>query len=155
MDPISAGLTFFATVMTGVTVFVVGQWITRFFLDPVIELRKTVGEIDHALVFHANVYTNLGSDNPESLERRPDTIREFRRLGALLLARARAIVLYKLAERLGWVPPLRNVVDAQGHCNLISNVTGVWETPDIHLAVHSARTIRTLLGLPDLRERQQ
>jgi len=47
--------TVFLTVFAGVTTYVLGQLILKFLIEPVHELKRTIGEIAHSLVEHANV----------------------------------------------------------------------------------------------------
>lgn len=50
----------FFTVVTGVSVLVIGQFIVKAFIDPSRELAKSIGAISYALIFYANVYTSPG-----------------------------------------------------------------------------------------------
>ena len=51
-------LTVFITVLSGVITFVVGQLAVKLILDPVQDLKKTIGQISHTLVDRANVIAN-------------------------------------------------------------------------------------------------
>jgi hypothetical protein len=52
-------LTSSLTILVGVTVFVCGQIVVKFFIEPVHELRKLIGEIAFSLNFYANqIYGN-------------------------------------------------------------------------------------------------
>jgi hypothetical protein len=48
----------FYTVISGTLVFVLGQILQRFLLEPIKEYKKTVGKIDNKLKFYSNVLTN-------------------------------------------------------------------------------------------------
>ena len=48
----------FYTVISGTLVFVLGQILQRFLLEPIKEYKKTVGKIDNKLKFYLNILTN-------------------------------------------------------------------------------------------------
>lgn len=50
----------FWTILVGVTVFVLGQIIQNFFLKPIQDLKRVIGEISHKVKFHSNIITNSG-----------------------------------------------------------------------------------------------
>ncbi len=50
----------FATVLSGVTIFVVGQIIQQLIIEPYLQYKKVVGEIDNKLKFYSNIMTNGG-----------------------------------------------------------------------------------------------
>ena len=55
----------------GLTVFVIGQLLAKFFIEPLHELRKAVGEVRFNLAFHApTIHTPIGG------RRKPQTKRE-------------------------------------------------------------------------------
>lgn len=57
----SEGLKIVLTAVSGVVIFVIGQIIQKWFIEPIQEQRKIVGEIVYALAFYANLfnYNNL------------------------------------------------------------------------------------------------
>src|SRR5437867_5752764 len=119
--------TVFATVVTGVTVLVLGRVLQTFTLDPVNELRKVIGEVEFNLVYYANIYANLWTF--EEVQKLPERTREkifkaedlFRELGARLSAARAAIVWYRLWEYTPWIPSEGAVRDATGELTLLSN----------------------------------
>jgi len=50
----------FFTVLSGTLVFVSGQILQKFILEPFQEYKKTVGKIDNRLKFYSNILTNAG-----------------------------------------------------------------------------------------------
>ena len=89
------------TIIGGITIYVAGQIITRFFIDPYHEYQKTVGEIADALVYYADVYSNPGSGDKQRMD---DAARIFREKGSLLRVRAYAIPQYAWFVKRGWLP---------------------------------------------------
>lgn len=64
----------FRTVINGTLVFVLGQIIQRFFLEPLQVYKKTIGEIDNKLKFYDNISPKHGFDQ-ESIREAADLIR--------------------------------------------------------------------------------
>ena len=50
----------FYTVLSGTSVFVLGQILQKFILEPFQEYKKTIGRIDNRLKFYSNILTNAG-----------------------------------------------------------------------------------------------
>jgi|SRR5215212_4524461 len=100
---LTAGLTVFG----GAVVLVVGQIIQRFYLEPIQEQRKIIGEIAYALIYDANVVRELFDE-----ERANETATRLRRLASSLRATVRTIPSYGFFSRQGWVPPADNVMRA-------------------------------------------
>lgn len=50
--------TVFFTVLSGVSIFVIGQLIVKLVLDPVHDLKKIIGQISHTLIERANIIAN-------------------------------------------------------------------------------------------------
>ncbi|MCI0439395.1 MAG: hypothetical protein L0177_09720 [Chloroflexi bacterium] len=71
----------FWTIVAGVLVFVIGQAILKFVLEPLQEFRRTVSEIAHALIEYANVYGNPGLGDEQKLK---DASSALRRLSSKL-----------------------------------------------------------------------
>jgi hypothetical protein len=53
----SEGLKIALTAVTGITVFVLGQIIQKWFIEPIQEQRKLVGDIVYSIVFYSNLFT--------------------------------------------------------------------------------------------------
>lgn len=65
----------FDTVLAGVLVFVVGQIVVRFFLDPISKFKGTIGKIDNRLKFYGNAY---GLRPPENQSPNSEAWKEWR-----------------------------------------------------------------------------
>ena len=53
--------TIFWTVLSAVTSFVIGQVIVKLVIEPVQEMKKTVGQVAHALIDRAHVISSPGT----------------------------------------------------------------------------------------------
>ncbi len=58
-------LTASITILGGFIVFVLGQIVVKFFIEPIHEQSKTIGEIAYSLIFYANLYSNPGNSFPD------------------------------------------------------------------------------------------
>lgn len=85
-------LTSSLTVLGGVFVFVVGQLLGKFVIDPVQDLKKLLGEIRFALVFHAQaVLTPVGDRARED-----EAQKALRKLSCDLRSKVGAIPFYRV-----------------------------------------------------------
>jgi hypothetical protein len=106
------------TIVGGVLVFVLGQVIQKFLLEPVHEQSKAIGEIYFGLVYYAVWCANPGSGKPEDRAAGSDAIRRY---ASQLQGTTHAIYCYDLFERWGLVPVRQNVDEAVGDLIRISN----------------------------------
>lgn len=95
------------TALLAVLVFVVGQAVLRFVLEPVQEQRRLIGEVAHALLFYGN--RGPYGFTPEELDETRDHLRG---LAGRLRASLFNIPSYDALARLGWVPKRADVIEA-------------------------------------------
>jgi hypothetical protein len=110
----------FWTVLSGVSVFVIGQLLVKFAIEPIHEYRKLCGEIADALIFYANVsahYTDTGMPK-ELLD---EAQRTYRRLAGQLYARAHVIRLYPVWSLVRLVPRRKDLAKASNNLIGLSN----------------------------------
>ena len=83
-------LTSSLTVMVGVLVFVIGQLLVKFVIEPIQELKKSLAEIHYSLVFHARpILSSFGKEDWD------DTAQDMlRKLSSDLSSRIGAVPLY-------------------------------------------------------------
>ncbi|MER2511517.1 MAG: hypothetical protein ABTQ25_03690 [Nitrosomonas ureae] len=67
--------TVFFTVLSGVITFVIGQLIVKLLLDPVQDMKKTIGQVSHTLVERAYVLANPGVPTKEKMDDTSDSLR--------------------------------------------------------------------------------
>jgi hypothetical protein len=116
-------LTSSLTIIGGVTIFVIGQIILRFIIEPILELNKLRGEIAFSLIFYANVYINPPANLVFPEDRKLlDNIQEvLRKLASQLCPRASVIPLFKIWELLKIVPNFDNFAAATTELIGLSN----------------------------------
>jgi hypothetical protein len=108
-----------STVVAGVIVFVAGQLLVKFVLEPIQELRRLIGAIAHSLAFYANQTFVQGPKHDEAME----TYRQ----QACKLREALELIpspFYALARCCKMLPSKKNVIQASGDLIGLSNVDG-------------------------------
>jgi hypothetical protein len=104
-------LTSALTIVGGVVVFVTGQLLGKFVIEPIHELRKVIGEVRFMLAFHAPTINTPSGRSDKTSE---STYGALMKCSADLLVRAEAIPLHRF---LSWasfrfVPDKRALADA-------------------------------------------
>lgn len=156
------------TAVGGVTVFVIGQLVTKFLIEPIHEQKKLIGEIAATIIFYSNVGAGVEqhyydqikaidkSDDPQKqilIGRYVDILKShwarsdeaattLRRQATELLGKTHAIPFYKLLSRVSQVPKLENITAASSELIGMSNST--------HGETGSASRIENVIRLLDL-----
>lgn len=99
------------TIGGGVTVYVIGQLLSKFVIEPIHELRKVIGEVRFALAFHAPTINTPISRTQVTSDKAYDALMK---CSADLLVRAEGIPLYGVISRVSFrfVPEKKKVADA-------------------------------------------
>jgi hypothetical protein len=118
LDLIAIFLTAGLTILGGIIVFVSGQVITRFYLDPVDNLLQVIGEVSYGLVYYAKYYTNPGYSQEEVAK---EIEIELRKLASQLSAKANAVKGYKFFVKCKYLPSYTNVSIAKQELIGLSN----------------------------------
>jgi len=111
-------LTTLATVIGGVTVFTVGQVLTRFLIEPIHEQRKVIGAIADSLLYYAHYLSDSINRPITEVGDAPD---KFRRFAAELMAKTVAIPGYRIWGWLRIIRPFTQVIAARGALFGLSN----------------------------------
>lgn len=106
--------TVFETVIAGVTVFVTGQIIIKFMVEPILEFKSLLGKITQ--IFLSNQGQIISANADQEIE---DLIFT---LASELLQRRQAILLYKYLSCIYGLPSYTNVLNAAKELNLIGNL---------------------------------
>lgn len=93
----------------GLVVFVIGQLLAKFFIEPLHELRKTVGEVRFNLAFHApTIHTPIGRSKEASDQAREALMKN----SCDLIADLHAIPGYRITRFLSFgVLPCRKAIE--------------------------------------------
>lgn len=139
-------LTASITILGGTFVFVLGNIIVKFFIDPIQKQKETIGEIFDALTYYANIYTSpkshfIGMNAPQK-ESYIKTQPAIRRLATLLESKTQMIPWYNLFSRCNVVPPIENIEKAHKSLLGISNsIFNIAEGKNNHLMAMSIRKL--------------
>src|SRR5687767_7840684 len=125
----SDGLQIALTALLAVVVFVVGELLQKVFIEPIQDVRRTVGRIAHALTFYRNAMgqkkLSIGDAvvgmPPEELREVQKTIRG---LASDLRAGPAVIPLYRLFAVIRLVPSREAIKSASTHLIGWSNSLG-------------------------------
>lgn len=94
--------------LAGIFVYVIGQLLSKFFIEPLYELRKSIGEVRFILSLHApTIHTPIGRSK-ESSEEASEALR---RCSSDLIAKLHAIPFYKITS-LGVLPSRSDIEQA-------------------------------------------
>ena len=135
-----------------ISVFVVGQLLSKFFLEPLHELRKAVGEVRFNLAFHAPTIHTPISRTPEKSGAAQDALMKS---SCELIAKLHAIPAYRVTRFLAFQSlPSRQSVE-QAAVQLRGLSTYVHETGDkanasIEIISKRVTAIMRLLNLKPL-----
>lgn len=129
----------FLTVVAGVAVFVFGQAVMKFLVEPWHEYRTLVGRIAHAVILYSNATDNPMVASPTPVD---EARRELRSLAGHLWQRTYAIPLYGPLSRVCWWMPTREEIPKAsgaliGLSNSMSGATGRYEyVADVRKGLH-------------------
>jgi hypothetical protein len=110
--------TVFWTVLSGVVTYVLGQLAVKLVVDPVQEMKRTIGQIAHALIDLANVIANPGVPSREVMDA---ASKHLRSLSSQLQSHLYLVPAYGTTARMFCLPGQANVVQATGLLIGLSN----------------------------------
>jgi len=118
-------LTSSVTILGGLLVYVSGQLLSKFLIEPVHELKKTIGEVRFSLAFYAPIIHTPASRNPERSQKAYEALMKS---SCDLMARVNAIPSYSKLSNLsrGFLPPKQAILDSAVQLRVLS--TYVHET---------------------------
>jgi hypothetical protein len=115
----------FSTIVTGVTVFILGELILRLFIEPIQEMKKLQRQLIEDMSFYANIYTNATIDSPEFRIKIYEVSDLLRRNAVKIESIIHIIPLYDLCVKANLVPHKNEIYTIKGKLICISNlITG-------------------------------
>lgn len=117
-------MTIVLTIIGGVVIFVVGQLVLKFVIEPIQDLNRLRGEIVYSLMFYSNVYMNAPpsyTDLREDNQTRDKVQNIFRQLASQLCPKASMIPWFGIWYRLKIVPEFENIKLAKTELIGLSN----------------------------------
>lgn len=105
-------------IITGVAVFVLGQLLIRFVIQPLQDFKKVIAKVSHVLIYYADVYSNPGGSRRMMIA---ETRKALRDSASLLRSRTVVIPFYTVFSWLRWVPTRHDINQASGSLIGLSN----------------------------------
>jgi hypothetical protein len=102
-------LTVFITVLAGVLTYVLGQITVKLLIEPVQELRKSIGKVAHGMVMHASMISNPGVAPADLMH---ETSKELRMLSSDLHTHLRLVPWYSKTARVFGLPSRPQIIAA-------------------------------------------
>lgn len=132
------------TIVSDVLTFVLGQIFVKLVIEPVHEMKKTLGQISHSLIEHANIIGNPGIPSKDIMN---EASQQLRRLSSQLHAHLYLVPLYAITARIFFLPSAQKVRGAS--TKLIGLSNSVFQsTPGIHeQSAKRVESIRCSLGI--------
>lgn len=107
------------TAFGGICVFVLGQILSKFFIEPIYEQKKLIGQIAHFLTFYAGQISSPGKDNIDGIRTKASD--QFRQLSCELKAKTYSIPLYRLWSFIGFIIKKERIQECHAALIFISN----------------------------------
>lgn len=106
------------TVLSGVLTYVLGQIVLKLAIEPVQEMKKTIGQISHSLIEHANVIQNPGIPTEEKMR---ETSQHLRNLSCQIQTHLYLVPIYKITAFIFRLPTQDQVLKASKNLMGLSN----------------------------------
>jgi hypothetical protein len=138
------------TILGGVVVFVISQFIEKFTIEPLSQFEKTRGEINYHLIFFANIYTSPGTIEKDELTKLLSRLRE---LAAQLITDTYMIRGYRLLALFQRVPQKRDLILATNQMFLfpMSFREGNISVIEIQNILHAISSLLQLHEIPKIK----
>ncbi|MDE1492794.1 hypothetical protein [Xenorhabdus bovienii] len=94
----------FITILTGVSVFVIGQFILKLVLEPIVDLKKQIGTVSALFLLHQSDIRHRKGDRK--------LVNEIRKISAELISARRSVPLYKYISKILCLPSEKDINEA-------------------------------------------
>ena len=111
----------FSTVFCGVAVYIIGEILLKFVLEPLQEYKKVIGKIDNKLKYYANVITNSGL--PKDMV--DEAVKVLRDISCELEATYKQISFKHFFNKIYVIPKEKQVSDASKSLIYLANSSGM------------------------------
>lgn len=133
-------MTTFLTILSGILIFLFGQYVVKFLIEPVMTLRAHIGKIGYILIFHAN---KMYHDHEKIEELR----NEIRSSASKLIELTYIPVWYGFTYRIFSMPSRKDIFEAIPELIGLSNTVGE-QTPE-NPKQDKIKIIKEKLKLPE------
>jgi hypothetical protein len=144
-------MTIFLTILSGVLVFVLGQILLIFVVQPINRQIEAISEVADFLIFYANKYTNPGREglglsmDDKKEEALKEVSNKARALASKLIVCTQAIPFYKGLVRIKLARDLENIQKASQGLFYLSN--NLFQASDALDNYHQSQEIAEALAI--------
>jgi hypothetical protein len=138
-----------ATIVGGVIVFVVGQLLSKFFIEPIHDFRRIIADVGDQLIFHAQVYCNPSNDKNPLWD---EASYKLRQMSSLLRIKQHVVPCYSFWSKIRIVPTIEKINEAARGLMYLSNSVYAYNQNGVNQALKNseqADTVKQCLGLPN------
>ena len=118
----NAILTSVLTIIGGVCIFVLGQILLKFFIEPIHNLKAQIGRVTDMLIFYADIYFNPGLNTEDQAK---TASRDIRRTASDLMAKTATVSWYSIWYMFRILPKRSDVFYA--HRELVGLSNGLFQ----------------------------
>lgn len=140
----SPSSTIFWTILTGVLTYIGGQLVLKMILEPVQEMRRTIGHISHSLIHYANIIHNPGLPAKKDIRSASTHLRS---LSSEIQSHLYLVPLYRWTATIFRLPSKEKVLEAQGALMGLSNSL-FRESESVYK--HNSRRVEMICDSPDI-----
>ncbi len=108
----------FFTIFAGVVTYIFGQLVLKLVIEPVQETKRTIAQISHSLIEHANVISNPGVPPMEVMR---ETSQHLRGLSSKIRSHLYLVPLYDLTAKVFFMPNQESILCAAQNLMGLSN----------------------------------
>lgn len=108
------------TIIGGMIVFVTGQIVSKFFIDPIQDLKKLLGEIRYSLIFYSReIHTPIGGNKDGRCDKAEEVLRKH---SSDLYSKVAAIPCYNIVSKIscGFLPKRASTLEAAKWLRVLS-----------------------------------
>jgi hypothetical protein len=127
------------TILAGVSVFVIGQFLLKLILEPIVSFKTTTGELSALFLREQAKITNARASE--------ETQQELKRLASSILAHKQAIPFYGFFAFILCMPTQKSLIDSCRSINLIAHLavkTATDEAPQHSIAIETHNEMKNI-----------
>ena len=102
----------FLTILAGVSVFVIGQFVLKLVLEPIVSFKESLGALSAFCLRHTARITNCAAT--------PDDRKEMHLVISMILVKKQGVPFYPAVARLLWLPSEQDLIESCRTLNYIS-----------------------------------
>jgi len=109
---------FILTMFNALLVYIIGQILSKFYIDPANELLKCIGEVENKLFFYADKISNPGVCKEDLID---EASKNIRALSSKLVSKTSLVRAYSSFKIIGYIPSKEDINVASSELIGLSN----------------------------------